>query len=279
MTKAPAIMLYWADFDRDTAMLSCETVGGYVRILNHLHFSDTKGKSVKTLGQWQKLMRCGSLDETLKIICDLKEEKICNVVTKRHGLSDFSHVDCHSPIKIINRRMYREYKAKNAANIRKQRSRNKTVTGDVTHESENVTPTHAYAYAITNTSSSLDVDDVLFEARKKLEELGFSDTKKLLGEPDQALFVLHTIKQNPKAGGGLIRQLIAHSGKYKLFLNDLNFKRECDAIEETAVLYSPKRLTEGVWKKDSFDGYVVEIEGESPVSITCLGDLREWQKS
>ena len=289
MVKAPASQFYWHDFDRDTEHLDNETLGGYMRILKTLWFSDTQGKAVKTLCQWARILRC-DITEAHRVITVLRDENTVTVITGRHGSSQLNHDENDAPIKIINRRMHREYLAKKTDADRSQRYRDRQkgqpVGVSMNQSRNNKTPsTSTSTSTSTTTSSSLKdsesdsghaADDVILQARNLLDDIGFTDSKVLVKCVEKAKFVLKTVRDNPRAGGGLVRNLITNEHQYKRFKNDLDFDRECHSVGENTRVWSPKRLTEGIWKADGFDGFVVEIKGEKSVEINLLSDLREW---
>jgi len=282
MTKAPATQMYWSDLDRDTCQLSNEELGGYMRIFMHLWFSDSQGKSVKTLKQWARVMRT-DIEEARSTILALFKENVCHIVTASHENVTLESAMSDTVIKIVNRRMHREYSLKKSDAERQQRRRD-TKKGNshtnVTPKSANVSRPSTSTSTTTHTSSSDDRDtddddDVILKARNKLDELGFVDSGKLVKCHGKALFVLESIQQNPDGNGGLIRKVITNEYKYKAFKNQLSLERECQAIPMGTILFSPKRGQEGIWTKDEFDLYGVKV-ADRIINIGELSDLREW---
>lgn len=118
--KAPAFQFYPGDWLRDTQvqMASMETKGVWIQMLCNMWFSPAKGE---LNGSWTSLSRLLGCDiETLqKTVKEIKEYGIADVTC--NGDVTKSNND----VTIINRRMYREDKARKDTALRVQKHRSK----------------------------------------------------------------------------------------------------------------------------------------------------------
>jgi len=117
--KAPATQLYFYDLVRDLEEHPLEITGAWILILAKLWYEPERGKSTKTIEQWSKILRIDA-QNTKRILDYIKREKIGDV-TERNG----KVTERNGKVTVVNRRMYREYKAKVGNKLRQQRFRGK----------------------------------------------------------------------------------------------------------------------------------------------------------
>jgi len=119
------MQFYLMDWMRDLLEHPLEIEGAWVRIICKMWWSEPlRGILEKTPEQWCKIIGV-SEDDVIRILTYIKDEKIGDVT----NLSQNCHgdvTDCHKKITVINRRMYRESKAKENDRLRQQRQRDKS---------------------------------------------------------------------------------------------------------------------------------------------------------
>ncbi len=119
MGKNPASLFYWGDWQRDLDDHPLDIEGAWIRICCRLHWSKTRGRLAYNLDIWSSILR-QTKEDTETILKYIEEKKIGDV-TFGHASSQKNH----SNVTVTNRRMYSDWKTKEAARLRKQRSRNK----------------------------------------------------------------------------------------------------------------------------------------------------------
>jgi hypothetical protein len=113
MGKAPAEQFYWGDYIRDTRSLNLMAKGAWSDILAHGFFKTPFGRISQSLDDWATMFGCDVA--TAKTVLEaIKKHQVGDVVTQRNG-----------DITVTNRRRFREWKEKEAANNRQKRFRDR----------------------------------------------------------------------------------------------------------------------------------------------------------
>lgn len=129
MGKSPAFQFYPGDWRRDTElhMMGFISRGVWVEMLCCMFDSKERGKLEGTIDQLSRLIGC-TVSEMEQTIKDLKRTETADV-TNCNG-------ECNEIVTVINRRMYKEEKARKLTSNRVQRCRIKKMkrmsNGDVT---------------------------------------------------------------------------------------------------------------------------------------------------
>jgi len=148
MTKAPADQFYWNDYMRDTRRISLAARGGWVDILGEMRYSPTRGMLNESWVGYARIMSA-TVDQAQAVIIELIEKRVCDwwieIDGKKIGSSETEKLDtCNASVTLlkrefngdvtlINRRMYREYKARENTKKRVAKHRKKGgCNGDVT---------------------------------------------------------------------------------------------------------------------------------------------------
>jgi uncharacterized protein YdaU (DUF1376 family) len=133
MAKAPAFQFYVADYMQDTRMVSLAARGAWMDLLCTMWRSQNRGQVTSTIIGYARLFGC-TVEQAQSVIDELIESGVCNSVTERDG-----------KVTLKNRRMSREAKGRENANIRQQKYRERhgdagnNGTGDAQSNAE-VTP-------------------------------------------------------------------------------------------------------------------------------------------
>lgn len=86
MGKAPAFQFYPSDWIRDLDEHPLEIEGAWIRICCKLFYSDTCGKSTKTLTQWSRILRVGE-KKSFAIIGYLDKQNIADVINQNGSIT------------------------------------------------------------------------------------------------------------------------------------------------------------------------------------------------
>jgi hypothetical protein len=130
MGKLPFMKFFPGDFDRDMSAHPLEIRGAWISIIDHLWFSEPRGRSTHSFDQWARVL--GSDEETAKRIIDyLLHNKIADC-----------NVECNGNVTVVSRRIEREEKDRENTKLRVDRFRKKSsCNADVTPLCNgNVTP-------------------------------------------------------------------------------------------------------------------------------------------
>lgn len=102
MGKNPADQFYWQDFYRDLHEYPLEIVGAWILILCKLWYEPERGKGVKTLREWGKVLGTETR-KTQKILTFLQEKNVGNLQPDLKNFKIKTHKN--TKIEIVSRRM------------------------------------------------------------------------------------------------------------------------------------------------------------------------------
>ncbi len=123
--KAPAFQFYIGDWIQDTRVLSLSAKGAWIDILCAMWRSQTRGALTLPLIGYSRLIGA-TVDQTKTVIAELVDLQICDFETDSENVTCNTNViDCNTNVTLINRRMFREDKAKNKSRLRVAKYREK----------------------------------------------------------------------------------------------------------------------------------------------------------
>jgi uncharacterized protein YdaU (DUF1376 family) len=111
--KAPAFQFYVADYMQDTRMVSLAARGAWMDLLCTMWRSQNRGQVTSTIIGYARLFGC-TVEQAKSVIEEIVDSQVCDSVTEGDG-----------KVTLICRRMSREAKERESANLRQQRYRNK----------------------------------------------------------------------------------------------------------------------------------------------------------
>ncbi|GEM_PF-1498293 len=142
MAKPPSMQFYPSDWLRDMEEHPLDIEGAWLRIVNKLWWEEERGKGVKTLVQWSRVLRIDT-DYTARILQYIRDEKIGDVlglVTERNK----NIPENNEKITVICRRMHREWKEKENNRLRQDKYRQKRQKQENKQENNgDITPSRA----------------------------------------------------------------------------------------------------------------------------------------
>jgi hypothetical protein len=134
---------------------SLEIEGAWIRICCKLWWSESKGKLSKTLKQWSRILRVDEVDAK-RILDVIKVENIGDVTER------------NKKITVENRRMYRDFKEKEANRLRQEKYRQKHESnGDIT----------SYSSSSTSSSFSRDNQEISGKPQSGIKDKDVQDMK------------------------------------------------------------------------------------------------------
>jgi len=131
MNKPPAAQFYWNEYLRDTRILTPASRGLWADMLGFMWYSKPRGILMGTYDQFARMLSC-TTPEAQSAIQELNVTKVADV-TLGNG-------DGNGLVTVLNRRMYREDKARESTRKRVSRFRNAVIKPESNAESnDNVT--------------------------------------------------------------------------------------------------------------------------------------------
>lgn len=142
MSKLPAFQFYPGDWMKDplVSMLTPQSRGIWVDLICAMHENNRSGEITGTEEQLARISRC-TFEEFSQSLQEISSTKVGDVTF------------CNKNVTVINRRMKKEYKEKEAIRLRVKRFRKKV------ESNENVTP-------LSSSSSSTSVNNIKKEGDK-----------------------------------------------------------------------------------------------------------------
>ena len=136
MGKNPAAQFYWNDYLRDTRILTPAARGIWADMLGFMHYASPRGRLTATYDEFARMLSC-KVDEAETAIKEISRTKVGDVI--------FGNDD----VTVINRRMDREEKEREANRLRVAKHRS-NASGNA-QSNENVT-------SLSSSSSSKDIN-------------------------------------------------------------------------------------------------------------------------
>lgn len=109
--KAPAFQFYVGDYMQDTRMISLAARGAWMDLLCKMWTAQNRGQVTSSVVGYARLFGC-TVEQAQTVIDELLDSDVCETVTERDG-----------KVTLINRRMSREAKEREGANLRQERYR------------------------------------------------------------------------------------------------------------------------------------------------------------
>lgn len=109
--KAPAFQFYVGDYMQDTRMISLAARGAWMDLLCRMWTAQNRGQVTSSVVGYARLFGC-TVEQAQTVIDELLDSDVCETVTERDG-----------KVTLINRRMFREAKEREGANLRQERYR------------------------------------------------------------------------------------------------------------------------------------------------------------
>lgn len=135
--KFPYIHFYPGDWKKDPALSQCtpSTRGIWIDLLCAMHEQDRSGVITGTLETLARVCRCSTV-EFAAALADFRLHNVADVTER------------HENVTLINRRMNREYNARNSNRLRKARQRNKEPSRK-SHKPLSVSPSSSSAVTVS----------------------------------------------------------------------------------------------------------------------------------
>jgi len=120
---------YPGDWARDLEEHPPEIEGYWIRICCKLSWEPERGRALKNLEQWARVMRVIDLKEASRVLCYLRDAGIADVAgdPRQEG----------APIAIVSRRMVRDERERRGNALRQERHRRKTAPGRADEDADN----------------------------------------------------------------------------------------------------------------------------------------------
>ena len=158
--KPPAFQFYVMDFMTDADGLTSTSNGIWIRMLCKLHRAPNRGEITTTVKAWCRKCNC-SEDELMQFINENEDEEIANLT-----LTD-------GKLTVISRRMLRERKEREQANIRQKRYEEKKRKEEtLTDPDENLTPPSSSSSSSSSSNiKTFIVEKEIFDYWNSMENL------------------------------------------------------------------------------------------------------------
>jgi len=117
MMRRPPLEWWFEDFEADTRCLSVKAVGGWVRILNALDAARLRGQDTLDIEGWAAIIGADKVTSE-SILQEIKRRKVARVTFCNANVTG-----CNGLVTVVNRRMERERKERQALKLRVRRHR------------------------------------------------------------------------------------------------------------------------------------------------------------
>lgn len=130
---------------QDTRMISLAARGAWMDLLCAMWRSQNRGQVTSTVAGFARLFGC-TVEQAEAVIDEITDAQVCNAVTERDG-----------KVTLINRRMDREAKEREGANLRQERYRDRKrregdASGDAASDTEVTPPSSSSSSSSSSTS-------------------------------------------------------------------------------------------------------------------------------